>query len=139
MAARDIYHQTVKEALIKDGWQITHDPFSIRWSSRRLEADLGAQRLLAAERATQKIVVEVKSFLRDSRVVDLEDALGQYVLYEEILKRTHPDRELYLAMPNAAFFDLFEKDDFAQILIDSNRLKVMVFNPSQQEIQQWLP
>ncbi|MEY4937802.1 MAG: hypothetical protein RIS64_4161 [Bacteroidota bacterium] len=28
--ARDLYHQQVKNALIKDGWRITHDPYRIR-------------------------------------------------------------------------------------------------------------
>ena len=27
--AKDIYHKIVKEALIKDGWTITHHPFLI--------------------------------------------------------------------------------------------------------------
>jgi hypothetical protein len=26
MLTKDIYHDTVKRALIKDGWTITHDP-----------------------------------------------------------------------------------------------------------------
>ncbi|MEM1122330.1 MAG: element excision factor XisH family protein, partial [Bacteroidota bacterium] len=29
MAAKDIFHETVKEALVKDGWIITHDPLKI--------------------------------------------------------------------------------------------------------------
>jgi XisH protein len=28
--ARDIYHEHVKEALIKDGWTVTHDPYLFR-------------------------------------------------------------------------------------------------------------
>ena len=30
MPAKDIYHDTVKNALIKDGWTITHDPLHSR-------------------------------------------------------------------------------------------------------------
>jgi hypothetical protein len=30
--AKDIFHQQVKNALIKDGWKITHDPFTLRIS-----------------------------------------------------------------------------------------------------------
>lgn len=29
MPARDIFHDAVKKALIKDGWTITHDPYKI--------------------------------------------------------------------------------------------------------------
>ena len=30
MMAKDVFHQQVKNALIKDGWKITHDPLTIR-------------------------------------------------------------------------------------------------------------
>ena len=80
MSARDHYHPAVKRALIKDGWTITDDPLRIRLQrSRNLYIDLGAERLLAAERGTEKIAVEIKSFLGQSDVRDLEDAVGQFV------------------------------------------------------------
>ncbi len=107
MSAKDIYHELVKQALIKAGWTITHDPFSLPWAKRNLSIDLGAEKLLAAENKERKIVVEVKSFLRESRVADLEQALGQYILDNDILKVTHPERELYLAMPSKPFTDIF--------------------------------
>ena len=81
MPAKDIYHDTVKTALIKDGWTITHDPLTIRLARKRLYVDLGAERLIAAQRDTEQIAVEVKSFTRASDMKDLEDALGQFVLY----------------------------------------------------------
>ena len=46
---------------------------------------IGAERLISAERGLQRIVVEVKSFVGQSDVKDLEQALGQYVLYRQIL------------------------------------------------------
>ncbi|WP_445304883.1 element excision factor XisH family protein [Microcoleus sp. S36b_A4] len=36
MPARDIYHQVVKQALIKAGWTITHDPYPLAWAKRKL-------------------------------------------------------------------------------------------------------
>jgi XisH protein len=137
--ARDIYHQIVKEALIKANWTITHDPFPLSWAKRNLSIDLGAEQLFAAEQRERKIAVEVKSFLRESRIADLEQALGQYTLYKDILKRTEPERELYLALPLSAFGELFEGDKFAQILLENNRLKLLVYNPQTEEIVQWLP
>jgi hypothetical protein len=68
MARRDIYHDTVKRALQKDGWTITHDPFPLQIGKKRLSADLGAERLISAEKGIQKIVVEVKSFVGQSDV-----------------------------------------------------------------------
>jgi hypothetical protein len=49
MARRDIYQDTVKCALQKDGWTITHDPFPLQIGKKRLSADLGAERLISAE------------------------------------------------------------------------------------------
>gem|GEM_PF-4623045 len=34
--AKDIYHDSCKNALIKDGWTITHDPYSMKWGSKDL-------------------------------------------------------------------------------------------------------
>lgn len=99
MPARDIYYNTVKNALIKDGWTITHDPLRIRLSrGKNLFVDLGAERLLAAERGTEKIAIEVKSFTRPSDMKDLEEAVGQFVLYARLLKRYYPEHTLYLAV-----------------------------------------
>jgi hypothetical protein len=95
MPAKDIYHNTVKAALIKDGWKITHDPFRIRLvRGKNLFVDLGAKRMLAADRDSEKIVVEVKSFTRASDMKDLEDALGQFVLYAQLLRGYADDRTL---------------------------------------------
>lgn len=51
MAKRDIYHDAVKQALIRDGWTITHDPFVLPFGAHNLFIDLGAERVLAAEKA----------------------------------------------------------------------------------------
>lgn len=80
MPAKDFYHHHVKNALIKDGWTITHDPFKVEWLETKLQIDFGAERLIAAERGAEKIAVEVKSFIGPSKMEDLEGALGQYVL-----------------------------------------------------------
>ena len=55
MPAKDFIHNTVKNALIKDGWTITNDPYTIRYEDDSVYADLGAERPFAAERAGQKI------------------------------------------------------------------------------------
>ncbi|RKU18823.1 fatty-acid synthase [Candidatus Poribacteria bacterium] len=73
--AKDIYHDTVKNALIKDGWTITDDPLRLRWGNYILYVDLGAERLLRAIKNDQKIAVEVKSFASSSNMADLENAL----------------------------------------------------------------
>jgi hypothetical protein len=90
--------------------------------------NLGAEQLLAAENNDRKIAVDVKSFIRESRIADLEQALGQYTLCYDILKRTESERQLYLAISLNAFTELFEEENFGQILLDNNRLNFVVFN-----------
>ncbi|MBC8078109.1 MAG: hypothetical protein H7Y32_18675, partial [Chloroflexales bacterium] len=90
MPARDVYHDAVKAALIKDGWTITHDPYTIAFGQRAVFVDLGAERVLAAERGSEKIAVEIKVFHGASDIRDLEIALGQYVFYRSLLSRFEP-------------------------------------------------
>ncbi|MBP0015960.1 MAG: hypothetical protein J7647_00195 [Cyanobacteria bacterium SBLK] len=70
MSARDAFHQIVRTALDKDGWKITHDPYPLQAGSLNLAIDLGAEKIIAAERANQKIAVEIKSFLGASKISD---------------------------------------------------------------------
>lgn len=57
MSAKDKFHDVVKIALEKDGWQITDDPLSISVGGVDMLIDLGAERWLAAERQGEKIAV----------------------------------------------------------------------------------
>lgn len=63
MPARGSYHEIVRKALIKDGWTITDDPLTLKFGMTELYVDLGAEKVLAAEKEGRKIVVEIKSFL----------------------------------------------------------------------------
>ena len=60
--AKDKFHQQVREALEKEGWTITHDPYKIMIGRRRGYIDLGAE-IIGAEKGDQIIAVEIKSFL----------------------------------------------------------------------------
>ncbi|BAZ31769.1 XisH protein [Cylindrospermum sp. NIES-4074] len=62
MSARNLFHIAVRNALQKEDWIITHDPLEIQFEEVRLKIDLGAERLIAAEKADEKIAVEIKSF-----------------------------------------------------------------------------
>jgi hypothetical protein len=56
--ARDLIHNIVKNALINDGWNITHDPYPVKIGGFDMEIDLGAENLVAAEREGEKIAIE---------------------------------------------------------------------------------
>ncbi|MBW4552722.1 MAG: XisH family protein [Aphanocapsa sp. GSE-SYN-MK-11-07L] len=137
MPARDIYHATVKTALVKDQWTITHDPLTLKLGKKDFYVDLGASQLLAAEKVDHKIAVEIKSFIGRSDIDDLEKALGQYVLYQDILAEVEPSRVLYLAVPNFVIEDLFE-EPIGKLLLKNHRLKLISFDPKQEVIQQWI-
>ncbi len=91
MAAKDSIHDAVKQALIKDGWMVTHDPYTIAYQGEYAYADLAAERPFAAERAGQKIIVEVKSFTGPSTIHDFKAALGQYMFYLRLLTEVAPE------------------------------------------------
>ena len=139
MPARDLYHTTVITALQKDGWQITHDPYRLKLSrGKNLYVDLGAQRLIAAEKGIEKIAIEVKSFRSPSEMKDLEEAIGQFVLYERLLSRYDPTRKLYLAVPDAIRKSVFE-EEAGIVLLEDQILRLFTFSPEQEEIVTWLP
>lgn len=102
--AKDRFHEIVKTALIKDGWNVTHDPLQIKVGGVDMEIDLGAERLLAAERGNEQIAVEVKSFLRSaSAISEFHMSLGQFINYRAALRSEDPNRILYLAVPNLTY------------------------------------
>ena len=138
MPARDFYHDVVKAALIADGWTITDDPYLLEVGEKNLYVDLGAERLIAADKQGHRIAVEVKSFLGPSEVRDLEVALGQFILYHDILEISEPDRLLFLAIPGEAYDRLFTVP-IGQVLMARNRLRLIVFEPYEGVIIRWIP
>jgi hypothetical protein len=136
VSALDRDHVAVRNALIKDGWTITHDPLRLNYKKKRLYVDLGAERLLAAERGIEKIAVEIKTFGGASDVADLEQAAGQYVVYRSLLKRTDPERSLVLAIPQEALEEVFD-DALGEILLEDSVLKMFSFDPIREEIVEW--
>lgn len=136
--ARDIFHQQVKEALKKDGWKITHDPFTIRISeATKLQIDLAAENAIAAERDSEKIAVEIKSFISDSDISSFHTALGQYLNYCQALEEHEPDRAAYLAVPMETY-EYFFQMPFIQRSISRNQIKLIIYEPTLKEILQWI-
>ncbi len=135
--AKDIYHDTVKTALEKDGWTITDDTFTMSVGKRDVFVDLAAEKPLTAERQGQKIAVEVKSFISPSPVKDLQNALGQYILYAELLALSEPDRILYLAIREEIYLDFFS-EPIVQIVLANYPIKLIIFDPIEEVIVKWI-
>lgn len=136
MPARDLYHNAVRNALIKDGWTITHDPYVLSVGLRDVYIDLGAERVIAAERGQDKIAVEIKTFRGTSDIHDLEMAIGQYVLYRSSLNRAEPERALYLAVPQVVYDTLLE-EQMARYVLEDLHVALVAFDPSKEVVRQW--
>ncbi|NJR15053.1 MAG: fatty-acid synthase [Calothrix sp. CSU_2_0] len=139
MPAKDFYHDTVVQALINDGWEITDDPLILSYGGRELYVDLGAEKTtIAAQKDNLKIAVEIKSFLKPSPVRDLEDAVGQYGVYQSILTDIASERILYLAVPQRSYESIFT-EKLGQLILKSLKIKLLVFDDEQRRIIQWIP
>jgi len=136
MSARDIIHDETKNALIKDGWKITHDPLTIWFDDVDMYVDLGAEKVFAAEKEGEKIAVEVKSFLGGSLVSEFHKAIGQFLDYRVMLNESDPQRRLYLAIPLTAYHAFFTKR-FAQAVIKQYDLKLIILDVERGEIVSW--
>jgi len=136
MATIDLIHNAVKNALIKDGWTITHDPYVIKYEEVTLFADLGAERAIAAELAGNKIVVEIKSFVGRSPIQDIKIALGQYDLYQGFLEVLAPERKLYLAISKKIYNGLFEQKAI-QLIVQRYELPLLIVDVTKEEIVKW--
>lgn len=137
MPRYDLYHNVVRNALVKDGWRITEDPFVLRYKGLVLYADLGAEKPVAAEKSGRQIVVEIKVFGGPSFITELERAVGQYGIYRTVLKRVNPQRELFLAVPNDIYEDFFLQPAIQEIIAD-HQVRLIVFIPETEEVTQWI-
>ena len=135
--ARDLFHNVVKEALITDGWTITHDPFPIAYGDVQMQIDLGAERLLAAQRDSEKIAVEVKSFTNPSAISEFHTAVGQYLNYRRALRSQEPTRILYLAVPNQTYDEFFHLR-FIEEGVKEYQLYLVIYDVEDRRIVQWI-
>lgn len=136
MAARDLFHDAVKNALQKEGWTVTHDPLTIKVGGVGIEIDLGAEKLIAAEKGKEKIAIEIKSFVRPSNVSEFHATVGQYMNYRKALGKIEPDRLLYLAVPKETYSSFFSLPFISECIVDY-KLKIIVYDPEKETVTEW--
>jgi hypothetical protein len=135
--ARDLFHNAVRAALLKEQWEITADPLKIKIDGVKLEIDLAADKVVAAEKLGRKIAIEIKSFLNNSTITDFHGALGQFLNYRLGLQMTDSDRVLYLAVPEDTF-DSFFQERFVQEAIKLYQLRLLVYDSDKEVIVSWI-
>lgn len=136
MAAKDLIHDAIKNALIKDGWTITADPYELAYQEVSLAVDLAAEKLFEATRGNRKILVEVKSFVGRSFAKEFQSALGQYQMYLGILEATETPDTLYLATSDLAYRRFLQQNVY-QMLVERFQLRLLIVDIEKEEIVSW--
>ncbi|OUL19068.1 XisH protein [Nostoc sp. RF31YmG] len=137
MPAKDTYHDGFKNALIKDGWTITRDPYTIIYEGLKLFADLSGKKLFSAQKAEANIVVEIKSFLGLSPIHEFQCALGQYILYRTLLSVINPQQNVYLGIEQEIYETFFQQPGI-KLVIEQYQILLVVINIDREEIVQWI-
>jgi hypothetical protein len=137
VSAKDIFHEAVKQALQKEQWVITDDPLKLEFGNVKFKIDLGAEKLIAAQKNSEKIAVEIKSFLNPSAITDFYSALGQFLSYHLALEAIEPERILYVAVPMDTYRTFFQLE-FTQIAVQRYQISLIVYDSVNEVIVQWI-
>lgn len=137
MPQKDAYHDSVRNALEKDGWTVTHDPFTIRLEDVKFYVDLAAEKTIESEGEIRKVAIEIKVFGGLSFLNEFEKAVGQYLIYKQFLNNLFPERALFLVVPKEVFEESFALPSI-QAVVARQEIKLLVFNPETEEITKWI-
>ena len=137
MPAKDLFHEKLKAALLKDGWTITDDPLSIKLTRQTVFVDLGAERPLAAEKEGRKIAVEIKGYNPLSPIYAIQRALGQYLFYRYLVQKRQPERVVWLALPQQTL-ELFEQEPEIGDMMQHYGVFRLIYDAEKETIVQWI-
>jgi len=133
--AKDRYHDAVKRALVKAGWEIIRDQYPIRIGDKRIWIDFSAEE---ADGSTAAFF-EVKDFHNSQSVQLLRDAVGQYVLYRAAMRHAKLGAyPLFLAVPQLVFDEMLSCP-VGRLVIEDVEMNLLIFDPIKESIAQWLP
>ncbi len=137
MPAKDLFHEKLKAALLKDGWTVTDDPLSIKLTKQTVFVDLGAERPLAAEKEGRKIAVEIKGYNAFSPIYAIQRALGQYLFYRYLVQKRQPERVVWLALPKQTL-ELFEQETEIGDMMRHYGVYRLIYDADKETIVQWI-
>ena len=135
--ARDKFHYDVRASLENDGWTITHDPLYLKIGTIQVQIDLGAEKIIAAEKDGERIAVEIKTFGLTSFITALYEAVGKYLIYSEALQYYQSDRTLYLAMPTKVYKEFYE-EPIVKNTFQKYDIKIILYKPFSNDKIQWV-
>jgi hypothetical protein len=138
MPAKDTYHNAVKNALIKDGWTITADPYPLEYEDVELYPDLAIEKLISEDQKQRKIIIEIKSFISPSLMKDFQNALGQYILYRDLIQLAQDEyQEIYLAIKDEIHETFFQRKSIKAV-VKLNQIALVIIDTQKEEIVQWI-
>ena len=85
----------------------------------------------------RNIAVEIKSFIGRSAIQDIENALGQFVVYRIFLRRADPDRHLFVGISHVTFGTVFQSKAI-QVLVEELNVSLLVVNIDTEEVILWM-
>ncbi|CCI14616.1 DNA element excision controlling factor XisI homolog [Microcystis aeruginosa PCC 9806] len=68
---------------------------------------------------------------------DFEIALGQYILYRNLISLTEPEYQIYLAIKDSIYENFFQRESIQDIL-KINQLLLLVVEMEKEKILQWI-
>jgi len=132
--AKDLYHEAVKTALMKEGWKILAEEFEIKPDDAlTFFIDLQVEKFIRAEKEKRIILVEVKSFISRSNTYELHSTVGQYLVYRTALEFLELNQEIFLAVPINIFKSLFNRP-FLTYLVQKYELNLLPYDPEKEEL-----
>jgi hypothetical protein len=137
MPRKDIYHECVKIALEKDGWEVTNDPLQVIVDETTLYIDLGIEPVYFAEKDSELIAVEIKSFRLQSSITSMYEALGKFCIYKTALRLSESSYKLFLAVPESVYETFFQRR-LIQEVIKEYKVNYLVYDIQTTEITKWI-
>ena len=80
----------------------------------------------------------VGRFTAASAVAALEEAVGQYVVYQDVLEEMEMERSLYLAVPDYAQEGILS-EPIGELLVRKHNIHLIIYNPDTEEVVAWKP
>lgn len=68
---------------------------------------------------------------------DFENALGQYILYRDILQLASKNYKIYLAIRDTVFDTFFQRKSIRAV-VKLQKIEFIVFNNEKEEITLWI-
>jgi hypothetical protein len=82
-------------------------------------------------------LLKLRALLGDRALYDFHGALGQYMVYRNLIQLTEPEYKLYLAIDDLVYKNFFQRKSIP-LITNENKLLLIVVEMEKEEILQWI-